>query len=138
MVKDIIRMHDSGIELNFGPLVVVEHGGIKFAMEDWRAEQLGFKVLEEEVPEFFTELKLIMQYAIAQISVYVFTKEDIRPLGKALSLVSTLGGCPNRVDVQYRARILMMWERGAVTKEAVTLDHYYDDLSEEEIEAARF
>lgn len=137
MVDSIIRKGADGFELNFGPLVVVELDGIKFAMEDWRAKQLALVYSEEEIPEFLTELKLTMQYPRAQISAFVFSKADIKPLGAALSMVDTLG-YPDTVDAGMCARILMMWARGEVVRAQVTLDHFYSNLTEEEIEASRF
>lgn len=139
MVVDVIRKGVDGFDVNYGPLVVAELNGIKFAMQDWRAKQLGFKLVEvEEIPEFLTELKLVMQYAVAQIDAYVFDKADIKPLGEALSLVDTLGGHPSRVDAVYMARILMMWERGVVASEQRGIDHFYSNLTEAEIEGGQF
>lgn len=139
MAQILIRKGADGFELNFGTLVVAELNGVQFAIEDWRAKQLGLKFAEEgEIPEFFDDLKLVMQYAVAQIYVYPFNKADIKPLGKALSELDGLGGLPERVDVQHSARILMMWKQGAVFSEQKTIDEFYSDMTEEEIERSRF
>lgn len=139
MANNVIRKGADGFELNFGPLVVAELDGVQFAIEDWRAKQLGLKIIEvEEIPEFFDDLKLVMQYAVAQVNVFPFNKADIKPLGKVLSTLTGLGDVPNRVDVSHRARILMMWEKGVVLNGPVAIDFFYSGLTEEEIERSRF
>lgn len=138
MAQVLIRKGADGFELNFGPLVVAELNGIRFAIQDWRAKQLGLTFVEEEIPEFFDDLKLEMQYAVAQISAFPFSKADIKPLGKALSELDALGGTPERVDVHHKARILMMWKQGEVISEQKAIDHFYSGMTEEEIEHSRF
>jgi len=138
MVTTVIRKNADGFDVNFGNLVICEVAGIRCAMEDWRAKQLSVTVVdEEEIPEFFDDLKLVMQFAVAQIYVYPFDKADIKPLGKALSELKALGNV-ERVDVQHNARALMMWKQGAVFSEQKTIDHFYCDMTEAEIERSRF
>ena len=138
MVNTVIRKNADGFDVNFGNLVVCEVAGIRCTMEDWRAKQLCVTVVDEEViPEFFDDLKLVMQFAAAQIYVYPFNKADIKPLGKALSELTTLGNV-ERVDVQHNARALMMWKQGVVFSEQKTIDHFYSEMTEEEIERSRF
>lgn len=138
MAKTLIRMAACGFELNFGTIVVGELDGIKFAIEDWRAEPMGIKYEEsEEIPAFFDDLKLVVHWgASAQVYIYPFNKEDIKPLGLALSKLCNDPVC--RVDVSHKARILMMWEDGKVLHEQKTIDHFYDGMSKEEIEYSRF
>lgn len=139
MAESLIRKGADGFELNFGPLVVAEFNGIQFAIEDWRAKEQGFKIIEvEEIPAFFDDLKIVMQYAVAQIYIYPFNKADIKPLGKALSAHAGSKRAPNRVDVVYLSRILMMWENGNAVGEQHSIDHFYSEMSEEEIERSRF
>ena len=142
MVNDIIRKGVDGFELNFGPLVIVEVAGVRAAVQDWRAKQLGLTIVEqaegEELPEFLDDLKLVMQYAIAQIDVYPFDRADVKTLGKALSEIDTLGDYPNRVDVSYMSRILMMWEQGTAIGEPRAIEDFYDGLTVEQIERGRF
>lgn len=142
MAKNVIRKGVDGFEIDFGPLVIVEVAGVRAAAQDWRAKQLSLTIIEqaegEEFPEFLVDLKLVMQYAIAQIDVYPFDRADTKALGKALSEIDALGDYPNRVDVSYMSRILMMWERGGAVGEQHTIEHFYDGLTAEQIERGRF
>jgi len=135
MAKALIRMAACGFELNFGNIVIGKMGDVRFALEDWRAEQLGVECEEaEEIPQFFDDLKLVVDMGGAQIYVYPFKKEDIKPLGQMLS---SLYPC-YFVSVDHKSRMLMAWDRGEVVHEQKTIDHFYDGMSEEEIEYSRF
>lgn len=134
MTNNVIRKNADGVEVNFGPLVVAELDGIKFVLEDWRAQQLGVGYEEGvEIPPFLDDLKIVVNWRNTQIFVYPLKKEDIRVLGRALS---TLGSF--RIDAEYYSRILMMWEDGCVTSEHKTIDHFYSGMTEEQIERSRF
>jgi len=138
MANVVIRKGVVGFELNYGPLVVCEVAGIKCAMEDWRAEQLKVTVLDtEEIPEFLLHMKLVMQFAVAQIYVYLFDTAGIRALGKALSELTTLG-VVERVSCNHSSRMLATWVNGQLTSDPVTIDHFYLDQTDEQIEASRF
>ena len=135
MAKVLIRMAACGFELNFGEIVVAESSGIQFAVEKRWAEYLGFKIVsEEEIPQFYDDLKLVLQMNSSQPYIYPFRKEDIRELGRLMSHVGSVA----RVDADHKARILMMWQDGKVLHEHKTIDHFYDGMTEAEIEHSRF
>lgn len=138
MAKIVIRKNVDGFDVDFGTLVIAELAGIKFATEDWRATQLDLSFVEteepEDIPAFLDDLKVVINWGNTQIYVYPFNKADIKPLGLAFS--AHRPDC--RIDVQHRARILMMWEGGGVTCEQRTIDEFYLDMTPEEIERSRF
>ncbi|MNM08984.1 hypothetical protein D3C81_190640 [compost metagenome] len=138
MAEMLIRMASCGFELNFGTVVVGELDGIKFVIEDWRAEPMGIKYEEpEEIPAFIDDLKLVVHWgASAQVYVFPFNKEDIKPLGVALSKLCSDPVC--RVNVSHHSRNLMAWENGEVVWEQRTIDHFYSGMTEAEIERSRF
>jgi len=134
MVDSVIRKNVDGIEVDFGPLVIAELDGVRFAIEDWRAKMLQFAYVEGDIPDFYDDLKLVINFGQAQVYVYVFNKEDLRTLGMAFSKLHRVV----RVDVVHKSRNLMMWVEGVVVSQSVTIDKFYAGCTPEEIEHSRF
>lgn len=142
--KTLIRKGRDGFELNWGTLVVGTVNGVHCISEDWRFEQLGYPFtvpepdpeteIVPEVPEFNLDIKVMINNNTVQIDFFVMSKDDIKPLAASLAKHPLV----ERVDVCCSNVILQMWKKGEPTGEPRTLDHWYDGLTAEQIEASRF
>lgn len=123
-------------EINYGNLSVFEFAGIRFAARSESASDLGLTPVEvEEIPQLVTHLRIDISSRIESNwhSIYVLDKKDIRPLCKAYSSIMR-----RRMRVLGTARIFADWQNGEPLFNIRTLDYYYKDESNEEIEKYSF
>lgn len=130
----VIQKDENGFDINYGPLVLVEIAGVTVTLEEWRAEQLGLTFTVGEIGDFVKGIRLDIRFGNGSIGVYVFRKEDLKTVGMALSLIKD----GYRVAVHSHARNLMVWENGVVVSEQLPLEHFYIELTPEQIELTTF
>lgn len=137
ITQPCIRKNKDGIDVNYGTLVLAELEGIQFLVEDWKLDQIHIpytRVALADVPEFLVTHALDVRYTDrADLIAHVLKKEDIRPLGKALSAKVNCW-----VGARVGSRWLMTWFKGGVANEFRDIDQFYSGMTNQDIEAARF
>lgn len=137
ITQAVIRKNQDGIDVNYGTLVLAELEGIQFLVEDWKLDQVKIpytRVALEDVPAFLAYHKLDVKYTDrADLIAHVLKKEDIRPLGQALS-----GHLNCWVGANVGSRWLMTWSKGSVASEYRDIDQFYSGMTNADIEIARF
>lgn len=126
----VIRIHNG---VNYGQISLCKLQDVSFIIDSHMARSLGLEEIPGDVPDFEDRLYLDVWNTPTGTNVYVLDKKDLR---KVAALLSKHLFCS--VSVTMAARVLAVWEYGELVKEPVTLDHYYSDLSAEEIEVSRF
>lgn len=131
----LIRKGEDGFELNYGRQVMGELDGIKFCAEDWYMDmfKLPYTVVEE-VPEFLLDFTLDVEMGNDRKAVHAFSKEDLRPLAVAFSKLN--GG--RWVGVRHKVRWLETYRNGHVENGHQTIDAFYTEMTEAEIERSKF
>jgi hypothetical protein len=137
ITQPLIRNDESGLGVNYGTLVLAEIDGRQFLVEDWKLDQVKIpytRLPPEDIPEFLFSHKLDVKYTDrADFIAHVMKKEDMRPLGLALSaqLNCWVGG-------NARGRWLMTWDKGVVASDYRPIDQFYLGMTQQDIDASAF
>lgn len=124
-------------DINYGEVDVAELAGIRFVVADWRLPMLNLQAVEvSEIPEFSRHLELSVQLANGcnEVICHVLDHRDVRKLAAALSLHTGL-------TVFVRSlipAILAVYKAGQLDGEIRRLDHFYTDLTAEQLEGTTF
>ena len=122
--------------INYGILGLFVIEGHKILMHPVVGNLLGYKevsLADQDTPEFLTEIHLqVKRNGMSDVDGWVFSNDDLRPLAVVLSKTTV-----NAVTIHASARNLARYVDGVSTHE-YTLDHFYDNITPEELQATRY
>ena len=141
----VIRADKNGNEINYGRLAVGHLNGIPFVAQVEKLISMGLPcIYVQRIPKFVDDISLEVRWkdesapgghprsGEREATIYALEKEDLAPLGLALSK----NDCT--VMVYHRGCYLQVWESGKATSERKTIDAFYLGLTPEEIEYSKF
>jgi hypothetical protein len=133
----VIRPDKNGVEVNYGRLAVGHVEGIPFVAQVESLITMGIPcIYVERIPKFVQDITLVVKWidngTECEATFYALEKEDLAPLGLALSK----NDCA--VMATYMGCFLQVWANGKAASERKTIDHFVHRMSPEEIEASKF
>lgn len=145
LAEVVIRPDKSGLDVSYGRLVLGHLEGIPFLAAVEALEESGLPcIYVSRIPKFNQEPKLVVTWVDdsvpklhpssgqREVQVYVLEKEDIAQLGAALSKNGRY------VRAVYRGFFLQTWSDGKPYIQYRPITDFFEGLTEEEIEEAKF
>lgn len=146
LAEIIIRPNKDGLEINYGRLALGHLEGIPFLAEVEDIEKAELRCIYiSRIPKFQQHLKLLVSWGSQEegelqpnvvhdreATVYVLEKEDLAQLGAILSKNGRY------VRAVYRGCFLQTWSNGFIYAPYRPATDFFVNLTEEEIEEAKF
>ena len=145
LCKDVVRSDKGGLDINYGRLAVGHLEGLPFLGRVEYLERLGVPCMYvSKVPKFIQDTYLTASWGqecwvegklvrdLVAVTVWALEKEDIAPLGLALSKNG------RRVVTGHKDYCLQEWANGVCTQPHQTIDAFLPDQTDEDIENSRY
>jgi len=130
---NIVRPNKHGANVNYGRLAVGHLEGLPFVGQVETLIRMGVPCLYvERIPKFVEDISLSVKWETLEGVIYALEKEDLAPLGVALSKNH------RAVMAVHMGCYLQVWGNGEVVSPHKTIDHFVHRLTKEEIENSKF
>lgn len=127
---DFVRKNESGYDVAYYGMATAIIADRTVVVSEWEAGQINMTVNDPvEVPEFVTAPYIQVGYGDCRtVDIYVQSKADLIPVCEELAKTW------EKVSIYAQAVYLATWKDGKLIHGPVNLDHFYQGVSQEDLD----